>query len=175
MVHAEASTFAEGLTKCEVYMQVFEQAKALFVGQRNWTSNLSNFTSLLYHALHSLPSPSSATNWCGFYVVDPKNPNQLILGPFQGHVACQTIAFGKGVCGTAAQTKTTQLVEDVTKFPGHIACDVASKSEIVVPVVQSGKLVAIIDIDCAKLSGFSLEDQVALETLAELLAISCDF
>lgn len=79
-------------------------------------------------------------NWAGFYVLDPSKPNQLILGPFQGQVACQTIAFGRGVCGAAAQTGLTQLVEDVDKFPGHIACDGASKSEIVVPIVQNGKV-----------------------------------
>jgi L-methionine (R)-S-oxide reductase len=79
-------------------------------------------------------------NWCGFYVVDLENPKQLILGPFQGHVACQTIAFGKGVCGTAAASLTTQLVEDVDEFPGHIACDSASKSEIVVPIMQKGEV-----------------------------------
>ncbi|ORY13191.1 GAF domain-like protein [Clohesyomyces aquaticus] len=175
MAHAESSTFVEGLSKREAYAQVLEQAKALFDGQRNWVCNLSNTASLLYHALHSLPSPSNATNWCGFYVLDPKNPGQLILGPFQGHVACQVIAFGKGVCGTAAQTKVTQVVEDVEKFPGHIACDGASKSEIVVPIIQDGKTVSIIDIDCAQLSGFDTDDQTALEELAKVLAESCDF
>lgn len=79
-------------------------------------------------------------NWCGFYVLDPSNQSQLILGPFQGHVACQTIAFGKGVCGAAAETRTTQLVEDVEDFPGHIACDAASKSEIVVPILRDEKV-----------------------------------
>ncbi|KAL7778103.1 hypothetical protein CFE70_004779 [Pyrenophora teres f. teres 0-1] len=92
-----------------------------------------------------------------------------------GQVACQSIAFGRGVCGTAAKEANTQLVEDVDKFPGHIACDGKSKSEIVVPVVQGGKVVAIIDIDCAELNGFTEEDQEALEDLAELLAQSCDF
>ncbi|KAF2867623.1 GAF domain-like protein [Massariosphaeria phaeospora] len=201
MVHAEASTFAEGLSKKEVYGQVLEQAKALFEGQRNWVtdvvelglvssyrkqsdmltsltlqaSNLANTASLLWHAFHSLPSPSNSVNWVGFYVLDPKAPQQLILGPFQGQVACQTIALGKGVCGTAAQSKRTQLVDNVDKFPGHIACDGATKSEIVVPVVKDGETVAIIDIDCAELNGFSVEDRVALEELAELLAESCDF
>ena len=79
-------------------------------------------------------------NWAGFYFVDPTNPSQLILGPFQGQVACQVIAFGKGVCGAAAKTGVTQLVEDVEKFPGHIACDGASKSEIVVPILKEGKV-----------------------------------
>jgi L-methionine (R)-S-oxide reductase len=106
----------------------------------NLSSNLANAASLLWHGYHSLPSPSSAVNWAGFYVLDPAKPNQLILGPFQGQVACQTIAFGRGVCGTAAQKGVTQLIEDVDKFPGHIACDGASKSEIVVPIKQNGKV-----------------------------------
>jgi L-methionine (R)-S-oxide reductase len=119
----------------------------------------------------------------------------LILGPFNGQVACQTIAIGRGVCGTAVAKKVTQLVEDVESFPGHIACDGASKSEIVVPIIQNGmvclyplgftqrtlarltceQVVAIIDVDCAELSGFTLEDQTALEELAILIADSCDF
>jgi putative methionine-R-sulfoxide reductase with GAF domain len=107
----------------------------------NPPSNLSNAASLLWHALHALPYPSSRTNWAGFYVIDPSFPStQLILGPFQGKVACQTIRFGRGVCGTAVSTKTTQLVADVEKFPGHIACDAASASEIVVPILQDGKV-----------------------------------
>ena len=108
---------------------------------------------------------------------------QLILGPFQGKVACQTIAFGKGVCGTAAETQSTQLIPDVEQFPGHIACDGDSKSEIVVPVtVETGtdegktrKLVAIIDIDCADLNGFDEVDKKYLEQLAGLLGRSCDW
>lgn len=103
-------------------------------------SNLANTASLLWHGYQSLPSPSKSVNWAGFYVLDPTKPRQLILGPFQGQVACQTIGFGRGVCGTAAQTGVTQLVSDVDKFPGHIACDGASKSEIVVPIVQNGKV-----------------------------------
>lgn len=90
-------------------------------------------------------------------------------------VACQTIRFGKGVCGAAAASQQTQLVPDVEKFPGHIACDGASKSEIVVPIVQNGKTVAIIDIDCAELEGFGEEDKKYLEELAALLAGACDF
>jgi L-methionine (R)-S-oxide reductase len=108
-------------------------------------SNTSNAASLLWHALHALPSPSNHTNWAGFYVLDPsraaagKKP-QLILGPFQGKVACQIIAYGRGVCGVAAATAQTQNVPDVDLFPGHIACDGASKSEIVVPIVVDGKV-----------------------------------
>lgn len=107
------------------------------------TSNLSNTASLLYHALLSLPKPSSSSNWCGFYFVDPDDPSKLLLGPFQGHVACQTINFGQGVCGTAAASKKTQLVKDVDKFPGHIACDAKSKSEIVVPIVQNDRVCSL--------------------------------
>jgi hypothetical protein len=103
-------------------------------------SNTANAASLIWHALHALPTPSSKVNWAGFYVSDPTTPNQLILGPFQGKVACQTIAFGKGVCGAAAQSQQTQLVPDVEKFPGHIACDGDSKSEIVVPIMKDGKV-----------------------------------
>ncbi|OAL44572.1 GAF domain-like protein [Pyrenochaeta sp. DS3sAY3a] len=175
MVHADSSTFAHGLSKKDVYAQVLEQARLLFDGQRNWVSNFSNAAALLWHAYHSLPAPSSHVNWAGFYFTDPGNPSQLLLGPFQGQVACQIIAFGRGVCGTAAQSAKTQLVRDVEQFPGHIACDGASKSEIVVPIVKDGKVVAIIDIDCAELEGFTEEDQVALEELAEMLAQACDF
>jgi putative methionine-R-sulfoxide reductase with GAF domain len=103
-------------------------------------SNFSNTSSLLWHAYHSLPAPSNHVNWAGFYFTDPTHSTRLLLGPFQGQVACQTIAFNRGVCGTAAATQTTQLVADVEQFPGHIACDGASRSEIVVPVVQGGKV-----------------------------------
>ncbi|KAF2397678.1 GAF domain-like protein [Trichodelitschia bisporula] len=175
MVHAEASTFAAGQSKAEVYAQVLEQAAALFEGQRNWVCNLANTSSLLYHALLSLPSPSNAVNWCGFYTVDPQNPNQLILGPFQGHVACQAIPLGRGVCGTAAAKGETLVVRDVEEFPGHIACDAASRSEIVVPVVQEGRVVAIIDVDCAEVGGFDGVDKEKLEELAGLIAASSDF
>ncbi|ETS01067.1 GAF domain nucleotide-binding protein [Trichoderma reesei RUT C-30] len=196
MVHADASNFAEGVTKDDAYEQVLLQAEGLFYGQRNWVrisisflvplssprlggqhaaSNLSNAASLLWHAYKSLPAPSNQVNWAGFYVLDPSAKDQLILGPFQGKVACQTIPFGRGVCGAAAATKTTQLVDDVEKFPGHIACDSESKSEIVVPIVSGDKLVAIIDVDCAELNGFDETDKKHLEHLADLLAKGCDW
>ncbi|RGP64989.1 gaf [Fusarium longipes] len=165
MVHADASNFAEGVTKEDAYEQVLWQAEGLVTDQRNW----------------SLGSPSKDVNWAGFYVLDKSSQEpQLILGPFQGKVACQTIKFGKGVCGTAAATQETQLVRDVEEFPGHIACDGDSKSEIVVPILVaqddgSKKLVAIIDIDCAELNGFDEVDKAHLEQLAALLATSCDW
>ncbi|KAI1389647.1 GAF domain-like protein [Hypoxylon trugodes] len=182
MVHADASNFAEGVTKEQAYEQVLLQAGGLFDGQRNWVCNLANAASLLWHAYKSLPHPSNQVNWAGFYTLDPQatySKSQLILGPFQGKVACQLIAFGKGVCGTAAATQTTQLVADVEKFPGHIACDGDSRSEIVVPIVVGAagekKLVAIIDVDCAELDGFDEVDRKYLEQLAELLGRSCDW
>ncbi|KAK3068936.1 hypothetical protein LTR53_013114 [Teratosphaeriaceae sp. CCFEE 6253] len=122
-----------------------------------------------------MPSPSNRVNWAGFYVLDTAVPDQLILGPFHGKVACQTIAFGRGVCGAAAASGETQLVPDVEKFPGHIACDGDSKSEIVVPVVKNGEVLAIIDVDCAVEEGFDSEDRRQLEQLARLLAESCDW
>ena len=111
----------------------------------------------------------------GFYILDASTPNQLILGPFHGKVACQTIKFGKGVCGTAAEKSETQLVPDVEAFPGHIACDGDSKSEVVVPISANGKIVSIIDIDCAEIQGFDEVDRRALEQLADLLARACDW
>lgn len=111
----------------------------------------------------------------GFYVLDRSTTNQLILGPFNGKVACQTISFGRGVCGAAASTKVTQLVPDVEEFPGHIACDGASQSEIVVPILVDGRTVAIIDVDCAVKSCFDQTDQKYLEELAKLLGESCDW
>ncbi|TRX92055.1 hypothetical protein FHL15_007152 [Xylaria flabelliformis] len=175
MVHADASNFAQGVTKEEAYEQVLLQAEGLFDGQRNWVCNLANTASLLWHAYKSLPAPSSQVNWAGFYTLDATKSQQLILGPFQGKVACQTILFGRGVCGAAASTQTTQLVPDVEKFPGHIACDGDSKSEIVVPIVVGEKVVAIIDVDCAELNSFDEIDRKFLEKLAELLAGACDW
>ncbi|KAK3628446.1 hypothetical protein LTR56_018601 [Elasticomyces elasticus] len=175
MVHADASNFEAGVSKAKAYEQILEQATALFDGQRNWVCNTANIASLLWHAFHSLPSPSCEVNWAGFYVLDKTVSKQLILGPFHGKVACQTIAFGRGVCGAAAQSGKTQLVPDVEQFPGHIACDDDSKSEIVVPIVKEGKVVAIIDIDCAVMQGFDEEDQQYLEKLAHLLAEACDW
>ncbi|CAD0088570.1 unnamed protein product, partial [Aureobasidium vineae] len=173
-VHADASNFVSNVSKQEAYTQVLEQARGLFYDQRNWQP-LQRSLSTLARPSRS-PSPSSHTNWAGFYVLDPASPTkQLILGPFQGKVACQTIRFGRGVCGTAASTQTTQLVHDVEMFPGHIACDAESASEIVVPILQGRKVVAIIDVDCAVKNGFDDEDKKYLEELAELIAESCDF
>ncbi|KAF1824093.1 GAF domain nucleotide-binding protein [Dissoconium aciculare CBS 342.82] len=166
MVHADASNFEAGVSKSAAYEQIIEQAKAF---------NTANAAALLWHALHAAPHPSNRVNWAGFYVSDPFQQDQLILGPFQGKVACQTIKFGRGVCGAAAASQQTQLVPDVEEFPGHIACDGESASEIVVPIVRDGKLVAIIDLDCAVKGGFDLEDQKYLEEFAQIIAEACDW
>ena len=138
--HAEASNFTSGLSKKDAYDQVLESMKSLAEGQRNWVCNTANAASLLWHLFHSLPAPSSSVNWSGFYVTDPKDNRQLILGPFQGKVACQTIKIGKGVCGTVAHNGDTLVLDDVETFPGHIACDSDSKSEVVVPIKVNGKV-----------------------------------
>ncbi|KIW62713.1 hypothetical protein, variant [Phialophora macrospora] len=157
MPHAEHSDFAKPgvqTTKPAAYQQALASLESLCDGQRNWVCNLANAASLLWHLHHSLPQPRESSrpagngngvNWAGFYVRDPCAPGkQLILGPFMGKVACQTIALGKGVCGTAAVGRDgsgrgeTLLVRDVDAFPGHIACDGESKSEIVVPIRDAG-------------------------------------
>ena len=163
------------MSKQDAYDQLLEGMKGLVEDQRNWVCNTANASSLLWHLFHALPAPSSSVNWSGFYVLDPKNPEQLVLGPFHGKVACQTIAIGKGVCGTVASTGETLLLKDVEAFPGHIACDSESKSEVVVPIVSDGKVVAVIDIDCAEEAGFDEVDQTNLEVLAAILAKACDW
>ncbi|KMU88411.1 GAF [Coccidioides immitis H538.4] len=163
MPHADSSYFEPGLSKAEVYAQVLQQAQGLTEGQRNWfsmtcgiwkayfPSNLANVSSLLWHAYASLPAPSNAVNWAGFYVRKDKSPssgvstasdakNILLLGPFHGKPACQLIPFGRGVCGTAASKRETVIVPDVLEWEGHIACDADSRSEIVVPIVVDGEI-----------------------------------
>jgi putative methionine-R-sulfoxide reductase with GAF domain len=124
-------------------------------------SNLANASSLIYHALKSLPPPSNRVNWAGFYVLNPRKSDELILGPFQGKVACQTITFGKGVCGTAVVKQQTQLVPNVEQFPGHIACDSESQSEVVVPIIQAGRV-------CISLPSLSSHMLTTEDRLSEL-------
>ncbi|RAK74464.1 GAF domain-containing protein [Aspergillus fijiensis CBS 313.89] len=192
MPHADSSFFGPNASKDEVYTQVLEQARGLVYDQRNWVSNFSNVASLLWHSYAALPTPSSSVNWAGFYIRSDKFPAlskdtttaaagattvqpKLLLGPFQGRPACQEIRFGKGVCGTAAQDRATVVVPDVLEFPGHIACDASSRSEIVVPILVGGETVAIIDVDCTEPSGFDETDKKYLEELAGLLAECCDW
>jgi len=145
-------------TKAEQYGQLQAQARALLAGEHDRTANAANLSALVYHALPAL-------NWVGFYFWDGK---ELVVGPFQGLPACVRIALGKGVCGTAAATRQTQLVPDVEQFPGHIACDSASRSELVVPLHDGEHLVGVFDLDSPELSRFDDEDRAGLEALARI-------
>ncbi|PFM99527.1 GAF domain-containing protein [Bacillus cereus] len=143
----------------EQYETVIKQLDALLTGESNVVANLSNASALLNQFLDRV-------NWVGFYVTEG---NQLVLGPFQGMPACVRIPFGRGVCGVAAETKTTQLVADVHQFPGHIACDSASNSEIVVPIVKEGTVIGVLDIDSPEKNRFDEVDQRYLEQFVETL------
>lgn len=169
MVHADYANITAA-SRAEALELVVESYKALAEDTDYYVANLANALSLLWHAYHSL---GVKVNWAGFYIT--RDANTLYLGPFQGKVACQVIKFGVGVCGTAALTQTTQLVPDVHKYPGHIACDSETNSEIVVPIVIDGKTVAVLDIDCETLEGFNEEDQKWLEQLADAIGTTCQF
>ena len=143
-------------SKPEQYAQLLQQARALLHGERDRIANAANLSALLYHALPRL-------NWVGFYFFDG---TELVVGPFQGLPACVRIPLDKGVCGAAASTRATQLVEDVHAFPGHIACDTASRSELVVPLVRDGTLVGVFDLDSPEPARFDVEDQTGLEAIA---------
>ncbi|MGM7702347.1 GAF domain-containing protein [Pseudalkalibacillus sp. Hm43] len=145
----------------ENYQMVIKQLKALLEGEKNLIANLSNASALLNQFLKEV-------NWVGFYLMDD---GELVLGPFQGLPACVRIPVGKGVCGTAVQEKKTMLVEDVHQFPGHIACDAASRSEIVVPIVKDGTVIGVLDIDSPVTSRFDEVDQKYLEQFVEELTL----
>ncbi|QLQ80132.1 hypothetical protein HG537_0D01320 [Torulaspora globosa] len=170
--HANYSSFTQNSDKKEALQLVLDHYESLTIDQTNWVCNLANASSLLWHAYKSL---NVNVNWTGFYVA--QSDETLLLGPFQGKVACQSIPFGKGVCGVTAATQETQLVPDVSKAAGHIACDGDTKSEIVVPIVdlQSRKTLAVIDIDCVDLNGFDEVDKFYLERLARMICTSCNF
>jgi GAF domain-containing protein len=145
-------------TGLEGYGLLAAQLEALLADERDFVANAAQFSAFLYTQLDDL-------NWAGFYL---NKQEQLVLGPFQGQVACVRIPFGKGVCGAAASTLQTQRVEDVHAFPGHIACDSASNSELVVPLVKDGKLIGVLDLDSPTLSRFSDVDQRGIENLAAI-------
>ncbi|WP_336331928.1 GAF domain-containing protein [Pseudomonas putida] len=140
------------------YNLLAAQVQALFADERDFIANAAQFSAFLYNQVDDL-------NWAGFYL---NRDEQLVLGPFQGQVACVRIPFGRGVCGAAAATRQTQRVEDVHAFPGHIACDSASNSELVIPLVKEGRLIGVLDLDSPKLARFSEADQVGLERLAAI-------
>ena len=149
-------------SKPEQYDQLAEQARALLHGEPDRIANAANLSALVYHALPNL-------NWVGFYFFDGK---ELVVGPFQGLPACVRIALDKGVCGAAATTRQTQRVADVHAFPGHIACDAASRSELVVPLLHEGQLVGVFDLDSPLLDRFDEADQTGLEAIARLFVES---
>lgn len=141
------------------YNLMNQQLQALVEDRPYAISNLANASALLYESLEDL-------NWAGFYLMED---GKLILGPFQGKTACMEIAVGKGVCGTAVKEEKTMLVKNVHEFPGHIACDCASNSEIVVPIWVGGKIYGVLDIDSPSIGRFSEEDQAGLEDFVGIL------
>lgn len=150
--------------KPTLYADLAEQAKHLLDGEPDRIANAANFSALLYHTLPEV-------NWVGFYFFDGK---ELVVGPFQGKPACVRIALGRGVCGAAAVTRTTQLVADVHAFPGHIACDAASRSEVVVPLITAdGSLLGVLDIDSPTAGRFDVVDQTGVENLARIFLNAC--
>ena len=154
-----------GLPKPELYRQLHGAVAALTDGESDGIANMANVAALLWAFVPDL-------NWAGFYRVAKKEGGgrELVLGPFAGRPACIRIPFGTGVCGAAAASGATQLVPDVHAFPGHIACDAASRSELVVPIVRDGKVVAVIDLDSPTPARFDSEDAAGIEALAALLA-----
>lgn len=149
--------------KTEQYAQLLAQARALMHGERDRIANAANLSALLFHSLPEV-------NWVGFYFHDGV---ELVVGPFQGLPACIRIPLGRGVCGTAAATGTTQLVGDVEAFPGHIPCDSASRSELVVPLFAQGALIGVLDLDSPRLQRFDADDQTGLEAIAEAFMETC--
>jgi GAF domain-containing protein len=149
-------------SKPEQYAQLAEQAKALLHGEPDRIANAANLSALVFNSLPDL-------NWAGFYFFDG---TELVVGPFQGLPACVRIPLDKGVCGAAATTRQTQRIDDVHAFPGHIACDSASNSELVVPLVHDGALVGVLDLDSPVHARFGVEDQEGLETIARLFVES---
>ena len=147
-------------TKAELYHDLTGALDALTADEPDAIANMANAAALIWEYLPDL-------NWAGFYRLVE---GELVLGPFQGKAACIRIALGKGVCGTAAETRTTQLVADVHAFPGHIACDAASRSELVVPVVHDGRLIGVLDLDSPEPARFDAEDAAGCEVLMAVLA-----
>ncbi len=152
--------FAVGTTREELWRDLAAAAEAVTAGEPDGIANMANLSALLWQFVPDL-------NWAGFY----RNiGEELVLGPFQGKAACIRIPFDKGVCGAAARTRTTQLVADVHAFPGHIACDADSRSELVVPVVRGDRLIAVIDLDSPSADRFNGEDAAGCEALAKVIA-----
>ncbi|MBO9582295.1 MAG: GAF domain-containing protein [Sphingobium sp.] len=146
--------------KATLHADLLSAARAVTGGEPDAIANMANVAALIWQFMPDL-------NWAGFYRFDG---TELVLGPFQGKAACIRIPLGKGVCGTAAATRETQLVEDVHAFPGHIACDAASASEVVVPIIHEGRLIGVLDLDSPRVSRFDAADAAGLEALCAALA-----
>jgi L-methionine (R)-S-oxide reductase len=155
-------TESKSISKPELYAHIASQHRSLLEGERDFIANAANFSSLLFHSLPDV-------NWAGFYLV---KDGELVLGPFQGKPACLRIPIGKGVCGTAAEIKQTVIVANVDEFPGHIACDSESKSEIVVPLIKNQHLIGVLDLDSPLLARFDDEDAKGLNELAGIFVDS---
>jgi GAF domain-containing protein len=151
--------------KRSAYQMLKRQLDALLSGERDWLANLSQFAALVFDAVPDL-------NWAGFYLA---RDQQLVLGPFQGKVACVRIAFDQGVCGAAARSGQVQIVPDVHAFEGHIACDSASRSELVVPVFVAGNLRAVFDLDSPLVARFDEDDAYGIKQLLEVLIAGTDW
>jgi GAF domain-containing protein len=152
-------TGARPLGKQALYRDLVEEIDALLTGERDAVANAANVAAALFHALDGL-------NWAGFYFL---RDGELVLGPFQGRPACVRIPLGAGVCGTAAATRRSVLVPDVDAFPGHIACDTASRSELVVPLLAGERLLGVIDLDSPDLGRFDADDQAGCEAIAAVV------
>lgn len=146
--------------KAERYRELWPQIQSLVDGEPDLIANLANVVAALRELL-------PVASWVGFYI---ERGGELVLGPFQGKIACVRIAFGRGVCGTAASERRTLIVPDVEQFPGHIACDAGSRSEIVVPIVRRGEVVAVLDLDSYELAAFDEVDAAGLAPIAELVS-----
>jgi L-methionine (R)-S-oxide reductase len=161
-MHVVTST--AGQPKAATYRELRAQLAGIFAGERDGLANAANTAALLFQVLPGL-------NWAGFYFLQG---GELVLGPFQGKVACVRIAVGRGVCGTAAERREAVIVPDVHAFPGHIACDSASRSEIVLPLAQGGRLLGVLDLDSPHLARFDDEDRAGLAGVVALLLESSD-
>jgi GAF domain-containing protein len=156
-----ATSDLRNVTKAELYRGLATQCQALIAGETDPIANMANCAALIFNSVPRL-------NWAGFYLL---KGGELVLGPFQGQPACVRIALGRGICGTAAENRSTLRVPDVTKFPGHIACDAASRSEVVVPMVtEDSHLIGVLDVDSPELDRFDAEDEAGLSAIAEIIA-----
>lgn len=149
----------EGASKAEFYRELAAQLEALLAGESDPIGNAANTSALLFQMMPDL-------NWAGFYLM---RDGELVLGPFQGKPACVRIPVGRGVCGTSAERRQSVLVEDVHAFPGHIACDADSRSELVVPLLREGRVLGVIDLDSPLPGRFDAEDQAGIEAIAEIV------